>query len=171
MSAINLTIEANTDNLDKVLSFVDQRLEELDCSMKVQMQIDETVLVNSGAACIHAAVLSASVCCSMVHPTRAIAPRYRTIGLLLGALQARDYRCHAKGEHDGVVDLAEADHRVGYDVGGNDEIERYDGERDDALRAVGEAVVAVHGRSFQTGMNIASAGLYPASGQQWPQKR
>ena len=49
MSAINLTIEANTDNLDKVLSFVDQRLEELDCSMKVQMQIDlaiEEVYVN-----------------------------------------------------------------------------------------------------------------------------
>ena len=43
MSAINLTIEANTDNLDKVLSFVDQRLEELDCSMKVQMQIDLAV--------------------------------------------------------------------------------------------------------------------------------
>lgn len=49
MSAINLTIEANTDNLDKVLSFVDQRLEELECSMKVQMQIDlaiEEVYVN-----------------------------------------------------------------------------------------------------------------------------
>ena len=49
MSAINLTIEANTDNLDKVLSFVDQRLEELDCSIKVQMQIDlaiEEVYVN-----------------------------------------------------------------------------------------------------------------------------
>lgn len=49
MSAINLTIEANTDNLDRVLSFVDQRLEELDCSMKVQMQIDlaiEEVYVN-----------------------------------------------------------------------------------------------------------------------------
>ena len=49
MSAINLTIEANTDNLDKVLSFVDQRLEELGCSMKVQMQIDlaiEEVYVN-----------------------------------------------------------------------------------------------------------------------------
>ena len=49
MSAINLTIEANTDNLNKVLSFVDQRLEELNCSMKVQMQIDlaiEEVYVN-----------------------------------------------------------------------------------------------------------------------------
>ncbi len=49
MSAINLTIEANTDNLDRVLSFVDHRLEELDCSMKVQMQIDlaiEEVYVN-----------------------------------------------------------------------------------------------------------------------------
>ena len=38
-----LVIDAKTENLEKVLSFVDARLEELDCPMKVQMQIDIAV--------------------------------------------------------------------------------------------------------------------------------
>ena len=44
-----LTIEAKTENLDKVLEFVDSILEEQDCPPKVQMQIDvavEEIFVN-----------------------------------------------------------------------------------------------------------------------------
>ena len=44
-----LTLDASTANLDKVLAFVDERLEALDCPMKVQMQIDvavEEIFVN-----------------------------------------------------------------------------------------------------------------------------
>ncbi len=44
-----LKIEAVLDNLDEVLAFVDQRLEENDCPMKVQTQIDiavEEIFVN-----------------------------------------------------------------------------------------------------------------------------
>ncbi|MCR5238217.1 MAG: ATP-binding protein [Lachnospiraceae bacterium] len=44
-----LNIEAALDNLDEVLAFVDQRLEENDCPMKVQTQIDiavEEIFVN-----------------------------------------------------------------------------------------------------------------------------
>ncbi len=44
-----LTIEARTDKLDEVLAFVDKGLEELDCPVKVQMQIDvavEEIFVN-----------------------------------------------------------------------------------------------------------------------------
>ncbi len=44
-----LDIEALTDNLDQVLSFVDEQLEAADCSMKIQMQIDlavEEIFVN-----------------------------------------------------------------------------------------------------------------------------
>jgi anti-sigma regulatory factor (Ser/Thr protein kinase) len=44
-----LKIEAALDNLDEVLAFVDQRLEENDCPMKVQTQIDiavEEIFVN-----------------------------------------------------------------------------------------------------------------------------
>ena len=38
-----LTVEAKIDNLTQVLSFVDAHLEELDCGMKTQMQIDVAV--------------------------------------------------------------------------------------------------------------------------------
>ena len=38
-----LTLEARVDSLPQVLAFVDEYLESLDCSMKVQMQIDVAV--------------------------------------------------------------------------------------------------------------------------------
>ena len=38
-----LTLDATIDNLDEVLSFVDQELELADCSPKTQMQIDVAV--------------------------------------------------------------------------------------------------------------------------------
>ena len=44
-----LTIEAKIENLNEVLAFIDTQLEELDCPMKAQMQIDvavEEIFVN-----------------------------------------------------------------------------------------------------------------------------
>lgn len=44
-----LELEALTDNLPQVLSFVDEQLEAADCPMKIQMQIDiavEEIFVN-----------------------------------------------------------------------------------------------------------------------------
>ncbi|MBR1383620.1 MAG: ATP-binding protein [Ruminococcus sp.] len=44
-----LVIDALTDNLPQVLSFVDEQLEAADCPMKIQMQIDiavEEIFVN-----------------------------------------------------------------------------------------------------------------------------
>lgn len=38
-----LTLEARVENLDQVLSFVDSHLEQLDCPIKAQMQIDVAV--------------------------------------------------------------------------------------------------------------------------------
>jgi len=38
-----LRIEATKENLDDVLMFIDGELEKLDCSMKIQMQIDLSV--------------------------------------------------------------------------------------------------------------------------------
>ena len=38
-----LTLEARTENLDQVLSFVDGCLEQVACPMKIQMQIDVAV--------------------------------------------------------------------------------------------------------------------------------
>ena len=38
-----LRIEATKENLDDVLMFIDEDLEKLDCSMKIQMQIDLSV--------------------------------------------------------------------------------------------------------------------------------
>lgn len=39
----DLTVDALVSNLDQVLAFVDGQLETMDCSMKVQMQIDVAV--------------------------------------------------------------------------------------------------------------------------------
>ncbi len=44
-----LTVEAKVDKLNEVLAFVDGQLEEMDCPMKTQMQIDvavEEIFVN-----------------------------------------------------------------------------------------------------------------------------
>ena len=44
-----ITIEATLDNLDKILQFVDEQLEEAGCPMKIQMKIDiavEEIYVN-----------------------------------------------------------------------------------------------------------------------------
>ncbi|MBR1751155.1 MAG: ATP-binding protein [Ruminococcus sp.] len=44
-----LELEALTDNLPQVLSFIDEQLEAADCPMKIQMQIDiavEEIFVN-----------------------------------------------------------------------------------------------------------------------------
>ena len=44
-----LTLEARTENLEKALAFIDERLEAQDCPPKVQMQIDvatEEIFVN-----------------------------------------------------------------------------------------------------------------------------
>ncbi len=44
-----LTLEARTENLEKALAFIDERLEAQDCPPKVQMQIDvaaEEMFVN-----------------------------------------------------------------------------------------------------------------------------
>ncbi|HBB20126.1 MAG TPA: ATP-binding protein, partial [Ruminococcus sp.] len=44
-----LDIEALVDNLDKVMEFVDAELEDANCPMKIQMQIDlavEEIFVN-----------------------------------------------------------------------------------------------------------------------------
>ena len=38
-----LTIEAEVENLNRVIGFVDEQLEELDCPVKTQMQIDVAV--------------------------------------------------------------------------------------------------------------------------------
>ena len=44
-----LIVEAKTDNLDEVTAFLDEQLESMGCSMKIQMQLDiavEEIFVN-----------------------------------------------------------------------------------------------------------------------------
>lgn len=44
-----LILEAKTDNLDKVITFLEEQLESMGCSMKLQMQLDvavEEIFVN-----------------------------------------------------------------------------------------------------------------------------
>ena len=59
-----LTLEAKLENLQKVLAFVDEQLESLACSMKVQIQIDvavEELFVNIASYAYPSAVGSATV--------------------------------------------------------------------------------------------------------------
>lgn len=49
MKMKEMDIEAKVENLDTVIAFVDEQLEQYDCSMKLQMQIDiavEEIFVN-----------------------------------------------------------------------------------------------------------------------------
>lgn len=49
MGVKELTVEAKTENLSQVLAFLEERLEELECPMKAQMQIEmalEEMFVN-----------------------------------------------------------------------------------------------------------------------------
>ena len=49
MKIKEMDIEAKVENLDTVIAFVDEQLEQYDCSMKLQMQIDiavEEIFVN-----------------------------------------------------------------------------------------------------------------------------
>ncbi len=51
-----LEIEAKVENLNKVLMFVDEQLEEMDCPMKTQLQIDiavEEIYVNIARYAYH----------------------------------------------------------------------------------------------------------------------
>ena len=59
-----ITIEATLDNLDEVLAFVDGYLEEMDCPMKTQLQIDvavEEIFVNIASYAYQPGVGSATI--------------------------------------------------------------------------------------------------------------
>ncbi|MCR5836941.1 MAG: ATP-binding protein [Lachnospiraceae bacterium] len=59
-----LVIIAEKENLNQVLEFVDERLEKIDCPMKVQMQIDiavEEIFVNIASYAYHPEVGKATI--------------------------------------------------------------------------------------------------------------
>ena len=61
-----ITIAATLDNLDTVLAFVDQQMEEAGCAMKLMAQVDmavEEIFVNIARYAYHPAVGEASVRC------------------------------------------------------------------------------------------------------------
>ena len=63
-----MTIEAKVDNLNEVLAFVDEKLEENDCPMKVQMQIDvavEEIFVNIASYAYNPEIGAATICCEV----------------------------------------------------------------------------------------------------------
>ena len=63
-----LEIDAKTENLEKVLAFVDAELEQRGCSMKTQMQIDiavEEIFVNIAHYAYHPEVGGATICVEM----------------------------------------------------------------------------------------------------------
>ena len=63
-----MTIEAKVDNLNEVLAFVDEKLEENDCPMKVQMQIDvavEEIFVNIASYAYNPEIGPATISCEV----------------------------------------------------------------------------------------------------------
>ena len=64
-----LNIEAKTENLDEVLSYVDAQLEQYECPAKIMMQIDvavEELFVNISNYAYNPSVGSATVCVDVV---------------------------------------------------------------------------------------------------------
>ena len=63
-----LTIAATTENLEQVIAFVDQVLEEHDCPMNIQFQIDvavEEIYVNIAHYAYRPDVGPATICCQV----------------------------------------------------------------------------------------------------------
>ncbi len=88
-----LTLEAKVENLDQVLSFVDSHLEQMDCPMKAQMQIDvavEELYVNIARYAYTPAVGTATVRVEMVQNPLAVSITFIDHGVPYDPLQKPD---------------------------------------------------------------------------------
>lgn len=88
-----LLIDAKVDNLNKVLSFVDQELEELGCSFKSQMQLDvavEEIFVNIASYSYQPGTGSARICLDVEHSPLTIVVRFIDSGIPYDPLKRKD---------------------------------------------------------------------------------
>ena len=88
-----LTIEAELENLDKVIAFVDEQLEELECPMKVQMQIDvavEEIFVNIANYAYVPGKGSATICVSWEEDPKTVSITFIDRGMPYDPLKKED---------------------------------------------------------------------------------
>ena len=88
-----LTIEAEVDNLNEVLAFVDEQLEQLNCAMKVQMQIDvavEEIFVNIANYAYVPGKGSATICVEWETEPRTVSITFADRGMPYDPLQKED---------------------------------------------------------------------------------
>ena len=88
-----LTVEAKLENLDEVLGFVDGCLEEMDCSMKTQLQIDvavEEIFVNIASYAYPSGIGSATIRVEAMEDPRTAAITFYDHGIPYNPLEKED---------------------------------------------------------------------------------
>ena len=103
-----LTIDAKLDNLEEVLAFIDAVLEEADCPMKTQMQIDmaaEELFVNIASYAYTPAVGSATIRVELKRDPSAVRITFIDSGIPYDPLAKEDPDVTLKAEERGIGGL------------------------------------------------------------------
>lgn len=103
-----LVIGARTDNLDQVIAFVDENLEEADCSMKAQMQIDvavEEIFVNIASYAYTPGVGSATVIFELTQDPAVVTVTFIDRGVPYDPLEKEDPDVTLSAEERGIGGL------------------------------------------------------------------
>ena len=103
-----LTIDAKLDNLEEVLAFIDAVLEEADCPMKTQMQIDmaaEELFVNIASYAYTPAVGSATIRVELKRDPTAVRITFIDSGIPYDPLAKEDPDVTLKAEERGIGGL------------------------------------------------------------------
>ncbi len=104
----DLTIEAKVENLNEVLAFVDGQLEEIDCSMKAQMQIDvavEEIFVNIASYAYTPGVGSATVIFELTQDPAVVTVTFIDRGVPYDPLEKEDPDVTLSAEERGIGGL------------------------------------------------------------------
>lgn len=90
---LELHVEALTENLERVLNFVETRLEELDCPMKIQAQIDiavEEIYVNIAHYAYQSGTGQVTICIETEENSGIVVIRFIDSGIPFNPLERED---------------------------------------------------------------------------------
>lgn len=103
-----ITVPAEVDNLDNILGFVDKILEENDCPMKEQMQIDvavEEIFVNIAQYAYDAKGGNATLSCEIGENPRQVVLTFIDSGIPYNPLAKEDPDIHMAAEKRAIGGL------------------------------------------------------------------
>lgn len=103
-----LIIDATVENIKKVIEFVDEQLEKLECPVKAQMQIDiaiDELFGNIAHYAYHPEVGSAAVCVEVVENPLAVVITFIDNGMPYDPLAAREPDINLSAEKRGIGGL------------------------------------------------------------------